>query len=109
MSADPGVDSRWWIEMRSLVAGGELTVPADSYFVLGDNRNDSEDSRYWGFVPRAAIVGKPFLIYFSLNDPSSTPGQAAAVALASDETHRESRASALVDFARWDRTMRIIY
>jgi signal peptidase I len=110
VSADPGVDSRWWIEMRSLVAGGELTVPADSYFVLGDNRNDSEDSRYWGFVPRAAIVGKPFLIYFSLNDPSSTPGQPAAVALAGEETtHRESRASALVDFARWDRTMRVIY
>jgi len=39
-------------------------VPPDSYFVLGDNRNDSEDSRYWGFVPRADIVGKPFLIYF---------------------------------------------
>jgi signal peptidase I len=109
-SADPGVDSRWWIEMHSLVAGGELTVPADSYFVLGDNRNDSEDSRYWGFVPRAAIVGKPFLIYFSLNDPSSTPGQPAAVALAGDETApHESRASALVDFARWDRTMRVIY
>jgi signal peptidase I len=110
VSADPGVDSRWWIEMHSFVAGGELTVPADSYFVLGDNRNDSEDSRYWGFVPRAAIVGKPFLIYFSLNDPSSTPGQPAAVALAGDETaHRESRASALIDFARWDRTMRVIY
>jgi signal peptidase I len=110
VSADPGVDSRWWIEMRSLVAGGELTVPADSYFVLGDNRNDSEDSRYWGFVPRADIVGKPFLIYFSLNDPSSTPGQPAAVALAGDETaHRDGGASALIDFARWDRMLKIVY
>jgi signal peptidase I len=110
VSADPGVDSRWWIEMHSLVANGELTVPADNYFVLGDNRNNSEDSRYWGFVPRADIVGKPFLVYFSLNDTSSTPGQSSAAALAGDGmVHHESPADALVDFARWDRSMRVIY
>jgi signal peptidase I len=110
VSADPGVDSRWWIEMHSLVANGELTVPADSYFVLGDNRNNSEDSRYWGFVPRAAIVGKPFLIYFSLNDKQSMLGQSSAVALAGDGTaQKEGPADALVDFARWDRAMRVIY
>ena len=56
--------------MHSLVRNGELTIPPDSYFVLGDNRNNSEDSRYWGLVPRAAIVGKPFLIYLSLNEPA---------------------------------------
>jgi signal peptidase I len=110
VSADPGVDSRWWIQMRSLVTNGELTVPAGNYFVLGDNRNDSEDSRYWGFVPRDAIVGKPFLIYFSLNDSSSEPGQSSAVALTGDGTaHHESPAESLVDFARWDRAMRIVY
>jgi signal peptidase I len=109
VSADPGVDSRWWIEMHSLVANGELTVDADSYFVLGDNRNNSEDSRYWGFVPRSAIVGKPFLIYFSLNETDSTPGQGSAVALAGDGNPRhESPAHILVDFARWDRAMRVI-
>jgi signal peptidase I len=64
---DPDVTSNWWIQMKSLVNRGELTVPPRSYFVLGDNRNDSEDSRYWGFVPASAIVGKPLLIYFSLN------------------------------------------
>jgi signal peptidase I len=110
VSADPGVDSRWWIEMHSLVVNGELTVPADNYFVLGDNRNDSEDSRYWGFVPRAAIVGKPFLIYFSLNDTDSTLGQGTAVALPGDGAARhESATDALIDFARWDRAMRVIH
>ena len=44
---------------------GPLVVPGDSYFVMGDNRSNSEDSRYWGFVPRDAIRGRPFLVYYS--------------------------------------------
>ena len=66
---DPGVNVNWWIHLRSLVHDGDITVPPASYFVMGDNRDDSEDSRYWGFVPRDAIVGKPLLVYFSFREP----------------------------------------
>jgi signal peptidase I len=102
MSADPGIDSRWWIQMHTLVSHGELTVPAESYFVLGDNRNDSDDSRYWGLVPRAAIVGKPLLIYFSLNQPGDMPGRTTAGEV---QGQHANLVELLVGFARWDRMM----
>ena len=47
------------------VTNGEIVVPQNSYFAMGDNRDNSLDSRYWGFVPRANIIGKPLIIYWS--------------------------------------------
>jgi signal peptidase I len=49
---------------------GPIVVPAGRFFMMGDNREDSEDSRYWGFVERAAIRGRPLFIYYSF-DPGS--------------------------------------
>lgn len=47
------------------VVNGEVVVPPNSYFAMGDNRDNSLDSRYWGFVPRGNIIGKPLIIYWS--------------------------------------------
>ena len=52
-------------EMLKNVQNGELVVPADSYFAMGDNRDNSADSRYWGLVPRENIIGKPAIIFWS--------------------------------------------
>jgi len=103
-SADPDIDSRWWIRMRNLIDDDELIIPAGNYFVLGDNRNDSEDSRYWGFVPQENIVGRPLMIYFSLRqaDPFGYASpRVAGIALRPDEP-------APLRFARWDRIFRIV-
>jgi signal peptidase I len=103
---DPGVDTHWWIQMRHDVQNGELVVPPGLYFVLGDNRNHSRDSRYWGFVPRANVVGLPFFIYFSLHEPSATDDNT----LPDDRLgHEKSPLDTVMDFARWSRMFRVIH
>ncbi len=52
------------------MVNGEVVVPPGSYFAMGDNRDSSWDSRYWGFVPRQNIIGKPLIIYWSYDRPS---------------------------------------
>lgn len=115
---DPDVDVHWWDEMRKDEVGGDVVVPAGKYFVMGDNRNDSRDSRYWGFVPRGDIVGRPLLIYFSLRQDSvnglagpQAHGGAAAQQVApprDGKLEHEGTLDRIVDFARWTRILRVV-
>ncbi|HET7259958.1 MAG TPA: signal peptidase I [Candidatus Acidoferrum sp.] len=64
-------ESGWRNELRRYVQGDELVVPPGKIFAMGDNRDRSSDSRYWGFVDGSAIMGRPFLIYWSVEATSS--------------------------------------
>ncbi len=102
----PGLEENWWVQMQKLVVQGELIVPRDSYFVMGDNRDESLDSRYWGFVPRANIVGRPLVIYWSVRDSDADMPQPAS--MRDKVLHFAYALTHLVQITRWDRTFRII-
>jgi len=55
--------------LRQNVVNGELVVPPGFIFAMGDNRENSSDSRYWGLVPRENIKGTPILVYWSFDAP----------------------------------------
>ena len=61
--------------LRNHVVNGEVVVPPGYYFAMGDNRDSSLDSRYWGFVPRDNIIGKPLIIYWSYDAPTEDSDQ----------------------------------
>jgi signal peptidase I len=100
-SEDPRVTAQWSLQLPANIQAGELVVPPGSYFVMGDNRANSADSRYWGFVPRANVLGRPLLVYWSFPAPDD---------LESRPT-REQTAFALheivhfFDQTRWRRTL----
>jgi signal peptidase I len=83
------------------VVNGEVVVPEGNYFAMGDNRDNSLDSRYWGFVPRENIIGKPLVIFWSYDAPT--------------EDWVDYNSNHFIDLAknffrktRWDRTLKLV-
>jgi signal peptidase I len=101
VSEGMGVTSAWAAELPSRVQGGDLVVPPGHYFAMGDNRPNSLDSRYWGFVPQENILGRPLFVYWSFITPDDEV----------DKTGLGDRAGFLVHIVahffsdtRWSRT-----
>jgi signal peptidase I len=101
-----GVTSaEWQSTLASHIQGGDIVVPPNSYFGMGDNRDVSKDSRYWGFIPRQNVIGRPMLIYWSFITPD---GQY----LMRDMSDRLGvMAHTIIHFfdqTRWSRTLRMV-
>jgi signal peptidase I len=101
----PGETPEWWVMLRKLVEDGQLIVPEGHYFVMGDNRDDSYDSRYWGFVPKENIIGRPLLIYWSVE----SEGEVTAPSTISGKLYHFAYAlTHIFQITRWHRTLRLV-
>lgn len=90
--------------LRQNAVRNEIVVPPNNYFAMGDNRDQSLDSRYWGFVPRENIIGKPLLIYWSYDAPTERL-QDTGISL----THLTDILLNFFGKTRWRRTFNLIH
>jgi signal peptidase I len=99
---DPKMAERARRMLRDDVVNGELVVPAGNYFAMGDNRDNSLDSRYWGLVPRDNIEGKPVIVFWSYD---------ASTGDLEDYTlhHAVDLATHFFTKTRWNRTLKLIH
>ncbi|HET7102526.1 MAG TPA: signal peptidase I [Terracidiphilus sp.] len=105
MSPDLGATEEWTVAMPQYVKDGNLVVPPGKYFMMGDNRHNSLDSRFWGFVPRANIIGRPLFNYWSFKTPENQYEQAGVGSSLAWMGH------VLLHFfsgTRWSRTLHVV-
>lgn len=91
----------WSVDIHNHVQNGELIVPPNSIFAMGDNRTESLDSRYWGFVPQANIIGRPLFVYWSFVTPAEIGEQTGASHAVNWLLHE---ATHFLSDTRWKRT-----
>ena len=101
-----GATEAWSLDFPSHVKDGELVVPAGMYFMMGDNRHNSLDSRYWGFVPRANIVGRPLFNYWSFKTSEDQYEQTGFANHVSWMLHVVTH---FISDTRWSRTFHLIH
>ena len=95
------IDQRAQDMLAHHVVNGEVVVPEGSYFAMGDNRDNSADSRYWGFVPRENIIGKPLVIFWSYDAPTEDLVDFTA-------NHFVDLARNFFTKTRWNRTLKLV-
>jgi len=95
----------WQLSMKQYIQGEDLVVPPDRYFAMGDNRDVSYDSRYWGFIPRENVIGRPMFIYWSFQTP---PDQYLQKGLGQRLGFVAHVVIHFFDETRWRRTFRIV-
>ncbi|HEY0796015.1 MAG TPA: signal peptidase I [Acidisarcina sp.] len=100
-----GAREVWSVEMPNHIQNGDLVVPPGQYFAMGDNRTNSADSRFWGFVPRENIVGRPMFVYWSFITPSDELDKTGIGQRASFFAHE---AIHFFDQTRWNRTLHLV-
>ena len=99
------ITEAWATEFSSHVVNGDLVVPAGEYFMMGDNRHNSADSRFWGFVPRANIVGRPLFNYWSFE---ANDGQYEQTGLGNKMAWMAHVALHFFTETRWSRTLKVV-
>lgn len=104
-SDEYNVYPNWLVELQSHIQGEDLVVPPGYYFGMGDHRDVSLDSRYWGFIPEENVIGRPMFIYWSFETPSdqyTKTGMADRIGfLAHVVLH-------FFDKTRWRRTLQVV-
>jgi signal peptidase I len=97
--------SSWQLALPQHLQGDDLVVPPDSYFAMGDNRDVSYDSRFWGFIPRENVIGRPMFIYWSFETP---PNQYQHTAIGERVGFLAHVILHFFDETRWRRTFRVV-
>jgi len=105
-SLDPEATTEWAVEEPKHIVNGDLVVPEGKFFMMGDNRHNSLDSRYWGFVPRENILGRPLFNYWSFK---SDDGEYEQTGIGHTVSWMAHVVLHFIPDTRWSRTLHVVH